>query len=589
MQFTALLQSFCFARFPAVIIFWVIFFQMSNSNYSENFTDIGSWTNNYAFGTGSAYWRVATSVSTSPVNTETVFTSGTAGGVQKGSNKIILLATGTNSTATDILLDFSNRNAGNISFEWEKIVNTANSNPRTSDLKIMYSIDNGVTFSDIANYTIPRIYNNTDVETGSITNIQLPSEINNNSNVVIRFYAWNNGQTSGSGNRPKFAIDNIEITSNSIPVITYNPILENNELYLNENETQPLKIQSKSYNKNTIINYSNSGYVGIGTDNPQRKLHVKSVHSSLLDPEPPGSPTNLHNSNSTSINSGSTDSYLPINTPFDTTFIGIPQNVLDSLTNNRQYAGSLRLEVVSIDGSSIWDIRPYTTLAPGTLNVKNNLKFVDALNNHTPLVLTSDGYMGLGTLNPLNKLHVSNGNILISGANTCLLFGDGLNNNYGGGDYGIEYIQANATDNNKAGLNFWKPFGSSQGQLTNFILHLANDGNVGIGNGNPLYKLDVNGIIRSNTEVIVCTDGYCDFVFDKDYILEPFATRILKIKTQKHLPNIKPASDVIQNGIPISETVKGLLQNIEELYLYMDKMEARIKQLEEENKSLKNQ
>lgn len=90
---------------------------MSNSNYSENFTDIGSWTNNYAFGTGSAYWRVASSVSTSPVNTETVFTSGTAGGVQKGSSKIILLATGTNSTATDILLDFSNRNAGNISFE----------------------------------------------------------------------------------------------------------------------------------------------------------------------------------------------------------------------------------------------------------------------------------------------------------------------------------------------------------------------------------------------------------------------------------------------------------------------------------------
>lgn len=554
------------------------FFQMSNSNFTENFSDIGSWTNNYAFGTGSAYWRVATSVSTSPVNSETVFTSGTAGGVQKGSGKIILLATGTNSTATDLLLDFSNRNSGTISFEWEKIVNTANSNPRTSDLKIMYSIDNGLTFSDIANYTIPRIYNNSDVETGSITEVQLPSEINNNSNVVIRFYAWYNGQTSGSGNRPKFAIDNIQITSNSIPIVTYNPILENNELYLNENETQPLKIQSKSYNKNTIINYDNNGNVGIGTDNPMRKLHVKSTKQQ-------NQYTLLNTTNSSNSNN---DMFLPISVPFDTTKIGISQMQLDSLSLLNQHAGSMRLEVQVIGGSnSTWDIRP---VASDNMNVSyHKLIFSDVINSHTPMVLTSNGFLGLGTMDPLNKLHVSNGNILISGANTCLLFGDGLNNNYGGGDYGIEYIQANAADNNKAGLNFWKPFGSSQGQLTNFILHLANDGNVGIGNGNPLFKLDVNGIIRSNTEVIVCTDGYCDFVFDKDYILEPFASRILKIKTQKHLPNIKPASDVIQNGIPISETVKGLLQNIEELYLYMDKMEARIKQLEEENKSLKNQ
>jgi len=554
------------------------FFQMSNGNYAEDFSDISSWTNNYLSGTGSNYWRVATSVSTSPVNTETVFTSGTAGGVQKGNGKIVLLATGTNSTATDLLFDFSNRSAGTITFDWEKIVNNASTNPRTSDLKIMYSIDNGVTFSDVANYTIPRIYNNTDVETSSITNLQLPSEINNISNVVIRFYAWNNGQTSGSGNRPKFAIDNIQITSNSIPIETYNPILENNELYLSENETQPLKIQSKSYNKNTIINYGNNSNVGIGTNNPMRKLHVKSIKQQ-------NQTTLLNGINGSNSNN---DIFLPISVPFDTTKIGISQMQLDSLSLLNQQAGSMRLEIQVVGGSnSAWDIRP---VASDYMNVNyHKLIFSDVINSHTPMALTSNGNLGIGTMEPLNKLHVSNGNILISGKNTHLLFGDGLNNNYGGGDYGIEYIQANTLDNNKSGLNFWKPFGSSQGQFTNFVFHLADDGNVGIGNGNPIFKLDVNGIIRSNTEVIVCTDGYCDFVFDKDYILEPFESRILKIKTQKHLPNIKPASDVIQNGIPISETVKGLLQNIEELYLYLDKMETRIKQLEEENKLLKNQ
>lgn len=127
-------------------------------------------------------------------------------------------------------------------------------------------------------------------------------------------------------------------------------------------------------------------------------MHVKSVHSSLIADPPVEPPMNLFNTNNSSSILADSDSYLPTNTAFDTTVIGIPQDILDSIVNIHQYAGSLRLEVETIIGSSIWDIRPYTT---GINPVKNNLKFVDALNNHTPLVLTSDGHIGIGTINPL--------------------------------------------------------------------------------------------------------------------------------------------------------------------------------------------
>lgn len=197
------------------------YYSMSSGNYSQNFSDLANWTNNYAAGTGANNWRVATSVASSTLNTFAVFVTGVTGGVQKGTENLILLATGTNATGTDLLLNFSNRNAGTISLDWTKVTNTVNVTPRSSDLKIQYSTDNGSTFTDLTGYTIPRVLNNNDAESGSLTNISLPAALNNQSQVVIRFFVWNNGQTGGSGNRPKIAIDNVSVTStaSSTPTI----------------------------------------------------------------------------------------------------------------------------------------------------------------------------------------------------------------------------------------------------------------------------------------------------------------------------------------------------------------------------------
>lgn len=191
------------------------FFDLSSSDYSQDFADISGWTNNYASGTGASNWRTATSVATSTLNNTTVFSTGTGGGVQKGTQSMVFLATGSNTGATDLLMNFADREDGVLSFDYAKVANTANANPRSSDLKIQFSLDNGATFSDVTGYTIPRILNNSTPESGSLS-VTLPPEVDDEAQVVLRFFFWNNGEGGGSGNRPKWSVDNIVVSSSAL-------------------------------------------------------------------------------------------------------------------------------------------------------------------------------------------------------------------------------------------------------------------------------------------------------------------------------------------------------------------------------------
>lgn len=194
------------------------FYDMSTGDYSENFSNISGWSNSYATGIGASHWRVASSaIGSSPLTNNLVFVTSTAGGIQKGTESLIILATGTNAGGTDLLLNFSGRNAGALSLDWTKVVNSANNTePRDSNLKIQYSIDNGSSFSDLLGASIT-VYNNSTPESGSFSNIVLPESLNNQSQVVIRFYVKNQTD-SGIGSRPKIQIDNILVTSS--PSIT---------------------------------------------------------------------------------------------------------------------------------------------------------------------------------------------------------------------------------------------------------------------------------------------------------------------------------------------------------------------------------
>jgi len=105
------------------------------------------------------------------------------------------------------------------------------------------------------------------------------------------------------------------------------------------------------------------------------------------------------------------------------------------------------------------------------------------------------------------------------------------------------------------------------------------NGNVGIGQTNPLNKLDVNGTIHSK-EVKVDMDGWSDFVFKKEYKLPTLEEVEKHILEKGHLENIPSEEEVLKNGINLGEMNSKLLQKIEELTLYLIDQEKKSQTLE---------
>lgn len=194
-------------------------------SYTEDFSDIVNWTNNFTSGIGANRFAAvpiggvsaipnATRITTST----TTFILGGSGGVQKGSdqtiltNSILLLSTGTanntTSTAIDFFMDFTGVDAGTISFDWDVVFNSTGN--RNGSLKVYASTD-GASFTDVTAAFVSDFTNNV-ASSGSIFSVALPSMFNNSPTARLRFYYHNSvGGTSGS--RPKLSIDNLNVTA----------------------------------------------------------------------------------------------------------------------------------------------------------------------------------------------------------------------------------------------------------------------------------------------------------------------------------------------------------------------------------------
>jgi hypothetical protein len=201
----------------------------------------------------------------------------------------------------------------------------------------------------------------------------------------------------------------------------------------------------------------------------------------------------------------------------------------------------------------------------------------------------SDGNIGIGTANPLAKLEVYNGNILVRNAanidnESTIMIAHSIK--YADRDtFGISLrtiTQSSGT--NAYGMQFFTQESYITGQTEK--LRILGNGNVGIGVINPTNKLDVNGTIHSK-EVKVDLLGWSDFVFKKNYKLPTLEEVENHIKEKGHLENIPSEEEVLKNGINLGEMDSKLLQKIEELTLYSINQNKKIEEQAKEIESLR--
>ena len=210
--------------------------------YIETFDSINTWTNNFSSGHGAnRFTSVAVGGNASipdptriTTNSSSFVTSQmSAGGLYKDTvnGRLLMLVTGTsnntNSLAIDFHLDFTNINAGSLSFEWETVFNGTSTSNRTGTLKV-YESDNGTNFTELSAASIT-VTNNIAIN-GNVINVALPSSFNGSSTAVLRFYYYNSAGGS-TGSRPAIALDNIKVTASANPCIT--PVVTPTNLVFN--------------------------------------------------------------------------------------------------------------------------------------------------------------------------------------------------------------------------------------------------------------------------------------------------------------------------------------------------------------------
>ncbi len=213
------------------------------------------------------------------------------------------------------------------------------------------------------------------------------------------------------------------------------------------------------------------------------------------------------------------------------------------------------------------------------------------------LVENQQGNIGVGTTNPLAKLHINNGNnsygaILANSSESAFaLYTKSL-----GREINTEMFRLGLKYNNteeNGFISFYRGGSSREGFLgfsTNGIERIRIDkhGDVGIGTTDTKgFKLGVNGKVAAAEVKVALYNNWSDFVFYDNYKLPTLKEVENYIKEKGHLKDIPSAKEVEKNGIFLGEMNAKLLQKIEELTLYTIQQEKEIERQKEEILELK--
>lgn len=191
------------------------------------------------------------------------------------------------------------------------------------------------------------------------------------------------------------------------------------------------------------------------------------------------------------------------------------------------------------------------------------------------------------------KLDASNNTAI--GAQSLIFFRSGSNN------IAIGYNTAsteltNANNNIFIGANVQTNNTSPNNELNIGNWIYGKNGSIGIGTSNVTctnctgYKLFVrDGIKTEKIKVEFANiNGWADYVFEKDYKLMPLNEVKKFIETNKHLPEVPTAQEVVNNGLELKEFNALLLKKIEELTLHIIKLNENVEQQDKRINELEN-
>ncbi|TRX51635.1 hypothetical protein FNH22_24040 [Fulvivirga sp. M361] len=356
----------------------------------------------------------------------------------------------------------------------------------------------------------------------------------------------------------------------------------------------PISIYAQQWTGSTTTDgtISRGGKVGIGISDPEYPLHIKSPSNANIKIE------------------GGTSGYADIR--------------LRSGTDP------------DVNGWQIWT------------DASNN--YLDFFHTTSKMTLMPDGYLGIGTNDPIDQLHIKsalNTSLRLEGggngyANIRLRSGtdptpsgwevwtDPVNNHldffHGGskmtlltnGRLGVGTSSPSAFfEVNKASNDFWTAFiknggGNSKGLLISngyggnpannepTILQLEDNdgavrmkvqsnGKVGIGTASPDSRLTVKGDIHAEEVKVDLSVPGPDYVFEEDYDLPTLKSVQNYIRENKHLPEVPSAQEMEKNGIDLGEMNMLLLKKVEELTLYILDINRKVQTIESENRELKQE
>lgn len=125
-------------------------------------------------------------------------------------------------------------------------------------------------------------------------------------------------------------------------------------------------------------------------------------------------------------------------------------------------------------------------------------------------------------------------------------------------------------------------------------LHLAGDGYI---NGRLAigptahyatgYALSVNGKIISDEMRVRLEPMWPDYVFEENYSLKPLTEVAAFVQENKHLPGVPSAKTVAEEGLDLAGMQHAQMEKIEELFLHLIALEKQVAALQVENAALK--